>query len=86
MRNTESYRQYREARVRQGKTVNWEHVKSMLRYRQNARDLERAGFMRVNAFSSLPWESPNIGWRVVEARVGVDGKSLWARVENVRGT
>jgi hypothetical protein len=62
------------------RAVQWDFVRSVLRFRQDERDALRAGFIRVRAFAELPWESPNVGWCVVDTRINRDGTALYAKV------
>lgn len=61
--------------------INWPSLKAILAYRKESKRLSDDGFIRVGAFSNLPWESPNISHLVVEARIAHGGRSLWVKLE-----
>jgi hypothetical protein len=73
--------EYREWRVRNGKTVNMAFVRSCLRYRQEVRDLQREGFRECRSWATLPFQCdmPN-PCRIIEARIANNGKALWVKV------
>lgn len=62
-------------------SVRWDFVRQVLRYRQDERAAIARGFIKVRAFAELPWESPNVGWRIVETMTNRDGSALYAKVE-----
>lgn len=64
--------------------VNWPEIRSILRYRQEAKRLQSEGFVKVNAFTMLQWESPSFTHLIKEARIGHGGKTLWVKLEPAR--
>lgn len=74
--------EYRAWRVRNHKSVNWQFVRGALRYRQEVRDLRKAGFVECRSFTALPFDDQGLdSVRIAEARIADNGKALWVRLE-----
>lgn len=61
------------------KPVDWDSVRSTLRYRQEDKRLRDAGFTRISAFAALSWESPMCTHLVTDAVVAHGGRSVYVR-------
>ncbi len=63
--------------------VNWSFVRRVLKWRQADKRIRGEGFEKVEAFSSLPWESPYHTHRILEARIHPDGQTLYVKTERI---